>query len=158
VNRRRPLIAALITAATVATVAVPAGAASSKDWVRATIPCATGHKAAVLGYSPTHPYWVAHGDVTAGGSFVVNPHRWASWFSNPCKGQWLHFATWDGELSEDSYTAVSVASGMSGKVSMIDPNLESLGPPILLSSAPYCTNGGGSVALIQKPGAPSLCP
>jgi hypothetical protein len=87
---RRPFVAALVTAAAVVLpLAAPAGASPNKDWKVVDLPCLTGHKSATLGYSPTHPWWLDETDES--GSGALNPHRWASWVSNPCKGQWLVF-------------------------------------------------------------------
>ncbi|MDQ1569108.1 MAG: hypothetical protein QOF96_3988 [Actinomycetota bacterium] len=110
---RKPLASLLISAATVAALALPAGAAASKDWTVQTIPCATGHKSAVIGSSPTHPYWLRT-DPDGGGT--RNPHAWLSWFKNPCKGQWLGFNVWEGDPSEDSNTYWSAAPGTSGRI------------------------------------------
>ena len=101
---KKALLAVLISTASVAALAVPAGASSKtkSDWTRLVIPCRNGHKSAVIGYSPTHPWWLPDPNVDGGG--VLNPHRWAGWYSNPCKGQWLVFYTWGGDPSEDSHT------------------------------------------------------
>lgn len=94
---KKPLAALALAVAAVATMAVPAGAAPSKDWTVQTLPCATGHKSAVVAYSPTHPWWVDDG--TGTGSGVANPNGWRPWFSNPCPGQWLVFSVWEGDPS-----------------------------------------------------------
>ena len=142
---KKPLGALILSAAAVGTLAVPAGAANSKDWTQVKFPCAKGHKFAVLGYSPTHPYWKGFDENAQEG--IVNPHGWASWLSNPCKGQWLVFATWNGEPSEASYTAVSLGTGMSGKY----PGVTSA----RLVDAPICFAGTSDAHVIQKPGRPT---
>src|SRR5581483_8099821 len=121
---KKPLAALAVVAAAVASVALPlttlpAGAAAStggpsggivpvsSDWVKTVVPCRVGHKSAVTGYSPTHPYWVRNGD-----SFQVNPQGWTPWFSNPCKGQWLVFFV---ASRGEQFSAVLAPPGEHGK-------------------------------------------
>lgn len=113
---RRPFIGALVAASSlVLPLAAPAGASPNKDWKVVKFPCRTGHKAATLGYSPTHPVWVGYDPETGEG--IADPHGWASWLSNPCKGQWLAFWTWSGDPSEASYTSWSLGTETSGRYS-----------------------------------------
>jgi hypothetical protein len=152
---RRPLAALALSAATLATLAtlaVPAGAAAPKtktpDWVRVTLPCRTGHKAAVIGYSPTHPAWIGYDE---GGGGIPNPHAWASYFSNPCKGQWLTFGFWHGDPSEDSNSAVSAGTGTYGRT---DPGVTGG----QLVDAPYCPDDVGfDVSSIVRKGQTAPC-
>jgi hypothetical protein len=147
VNRRRSLAALALSAASVAVLAVPAGAAPSKDWTVQTIPCATGHNSAVIGYSPTHPYWLQD-DATGAGT--VNPHGWLSWFKNPCKGQWLGFDTWHGDPSEDSHTAWSAGPGTGGRMGGVTGGE--------LMDTAYCpTDVGFDVATIVRKGQVAPC-
>jgi hypothetical protein len=86
---RRPLIALAVFTASVLTLAAPAGAATTTnnkpDWVRIVLPCRVGHTSAVVGYSPTHPWWLE--DPAGGDGGIRNPHGWRVWYDNPCKGQ-----------------------------------------------------------------------
>jgi hypothetical protein len=95
---RRPLIALAVFTASVLTLAAPAGAATTTnnkpDWVRIVLPCRVGHTSAVVGYSPTDPWWLE--DPAGGDGTIRNPHGWRVWYDNPCKGQWLLFDTWGG--------------------------------------------------------------
>jgi hypothetical protein len=150
---KKPITAALLTIAAVATLAVPAGAASSKDWTRQEIPCRVGHKSAVVAWSPTHPYWLDNPDGSGNG--IVNPNGWRPWFSNPCKGQWLLFTTWSGYASEDSTTFVSAQPGTSGRIDG-SANGGMLGR---LADAPSCDVQGGSYSIIERKGQPPFyCP
>ena len=151
---KKPLAAAALLAATVATLAVPAGAATPKsDWTRILVPCRTGHKAAVIGYSPTHPYYVA--DPNNVDQTMRNPHGWTPWFKNPCRGQWLLFWTESGgAASPSSETAVSAAPGQAGKA----PGYISTGGPPALADAPACGPFAGSGhEVIQPKGRPDPC-
>jgi hypothetical protein len=150
---KKPLAALLLSAATVAALAVPAGAAPSKDWTVQVIPCRVGHKSAVLASSPTHPYWVYSGDRT--GSGVVNPHGWRTWYSNPCRGQWLTFWTWEGDASPDSTLYWSVAPGKSGRA----PGAGGATQPLsgTLADAAFCDIGGADYMAVVKPGQPDPC-
>jgi hypothetical protein len=126
---RRPLIGALVMAAAVVLpLAAPAGASPNKDWKVVKLPCRTGHNSATLGYSPTHPWWGDSDPDTGEG--IQNPHGWASWMHNPCKGQWLIFTFWHGDPSEDSNTVVSMGTGTSGHF----PGVTDAG----LADAPVC--------------------
>ncbi|MDQ1501666.1 MAG: hypothetical protein QOI86_5006 [Actinomycetota bacterium] len=87
-NRPRPLVALLLSAATVAALAVPAGASPRATWTHQTLPCATGHKSAKLTQK-----WQGI-DVVKG------------WVDNPCSGQWL-FVMWCP--SSSGCSAVDVA-------------------------------------------------
>lgn len=152
---KKRLTAAALAAAAVATLAVPAGAASSKNWTVQTIPCATGHKSAVFSYSPTHPYWVASPD--GDGSGVVNPTGWRPWFKNPCQGQWLVLSLWEGDPSPDSIITMSAQTGTSGRV---QPGNGSMVPrPVAhLADAPYCpTDVSWDIATIVRKGQERPC-
>jgi hypothetical protein len=72
--------ALFIAAATVATLAVPAGAAVRTTWKHQALPCARGHKSATLVQK-----W--QGDSAL-----------KTWVDNPCRGQWL-FVMWCGSSS-----------------------------------------------------------
>lgn len=154
-NRRRPLVALLLSSATIVALAVPAGAASSKDWTVQTLPCATGHKSAVFAYSPTHPYWVASPD--GDGSGVINPKGWRPWFSNPCKGQWLVFSVWEGDPSPDNTLTISAQTGTSGRVTPGNGTMNALNVS-QLANAPFCpTDIGSDLATIVRQGQEHPC-
>ena len=146
---KKPLAAVLVTAAAVATLTVPAGAAQSKDWKVQTLPCATGYKSAVFAYSPTHPYWVPSPDDD--GSGVINPKGWRPWFSNPCKGQWLVFSVWEGDPSPDSTLTISSQTGTSGRVTPGNGTMTGL-MVAHLADAPTCDVGGADREIIAKAG------
>ena len=137
-NRR--LLVLLVSAASVVAIASPAGAASSKHWTQVKIPCASGNKSAVIGYSPTHPWW---GPSDENGAAELNPKRWASWYKNPCKGQWLITETWHGDPSDSSVTVWSIATGKSGRLGGAES--------ARLSDAPVCDAGGADLGIIAKP-------
>jgi hypothetical protein len=155
---RRPAAAATaLVAASIATLAVPAGAAATKDWTVQALPCASGHKSAVVAYSPTHPYWVPSPDDT--GSGVINPTGWRPWFSNPCPGQWLVFSVWEGDPSEDSTLTISAQTGTSGRVAPGYGSMKGLtaGHPAL-GDAPFCPSDIGSdLATIVRKGQRHPC-
>jgi hypothetical protein len=149
------LTALLLSAATVAVLAVPADAAATKDWTVQTLPCATVHKSAVFAYSPTHPYWVASPD--GDGSGVINPHGWRPSFSNPCKGQWLVFSVWEGDPSPDSTLTISAQTGTSGRVTPGNGSMRGLTVGHL-ADAPYCPPDIGSdLATIVRKGQQHPC-
>jgi hypothetical protein len=133
----------LVAVATLLPLAVPssAGAAKAGDWVRLEFPCRDGKGVAVLGYSPTHPMWLDADDDSGEG--VLNPDAWASWYKNPCKGQWLITNVWHGEPSEGSNTVYSIGTGMSGR--MLGPWYASL------ADAPDCGDNTWDIELIAKP-------
>lgn len=147
---RRPLAALAAVACSAVLVATPAGATSSKakpqpdpDWVRIGLPCRVGHKSAVVGYSPTHPWWLEDPDGGEGG--IRNPHGWQAWYDNPCPGQWLLFNTWGGDESEDSMNYWSVGTGRSGKAAGFTS------PWATLSDTPHCPDGGADYTIVANP-------
>jgi hypothetical protein len=146
---RRPLIALAVVTASVLTLATPAGATSSKmkpktnpDWVRIVLPCRVGHKSAVVGYSPTHPWWLE--DPAGGDGGIPNPHGWRAWYNNPCPGQWLLFDTWGGDPSPDSMNYWSVGTGPYGKAAGFTS------PWATLSDTPHCPDGGADYTILAK--------
>jgi hypothetical protein len=152
---KKPLAALALTAAAVATLVLPAGAAPSKDWTVQTLACATGHKNAVFAYSPTHPYWVPSPDGT--GSGVINPNGWRPYFSNPCKGQWLIFSVWEGDPSPDSTLTISAQTGTSGRVAPGNGTMTGL-MVSSLAKAPFCpTDIGSDLETIVRKGQQHPC-
>jgi hypothetical protein len=132
--------AGLIVLAASALLVFPADAAKAKDWVRVEIPCATGGNVAVVGYSPTHPWW---GPSDEDGAADLNPKGWASWYKNPCKGQWLTLDTRNGDPSEDSNTTWSIGTGRSGRIGGATGGR--------LMNAPVCDVNGADRVIIAKP-------
>jgi hypothetical protein len=79
---KKPLAALTFAVAAVATLAVPAGAATTKPkvtWTHQTLPCSTGHKSATFVEK-----W-QDGAVTQ------------SWYTNPCAGEFLWLGGCNGE-------------------------------------------------------------
>jgi len=138
---RRPVVGALVAAAAVVLpLAAPAGASPNKDWTVVRLPCRAGHKHATVGYSPTHPWWLP--DPNGGEGGVLNPHGWAAWANNPCKGQWLVFGWWHGDASEDSWTTESLGTGTFGHF----PEVQGA----RLADAPVCEVGGADRDIVAK--------
>jgi hypothetical protein len=131
---KKPLAAVALIAASLATMAVPAGASPNKNWTVVTLPCRTGHKHATVGYSPTHPWWIPDPNDPDQQAGIKNPRGWAAWANNPCKGQWLVFGWWHGDPSEDSWTTASIYTGVSGHF----PEVQGAH----LADAPVCDVGG----------------
>lgn len=137
---KKLLASVLIAVAAPAVLVTPAGAAKAKDWTRIELPCASGKGVAVIGYSPTHPWW---GPSDEDGAAELNPKRWLSWYKNPCKGQWLVIDTWHGDPSESSWTTWNIGTGMSGRLG------GATGGALL--DAPICDVGGADREIIAKP-------
>jgi len=152
VNRRRPLVALLVSAA-VAALASPAGAASSPkqpDWIRRSFPCRKGQKSAVMGYSPTHPFWLSPDPNT--GAPIGNPHAWRVWFKNPCPGEWLVFA--NDSMTADADVLFSAQTGTAGWVPAFAVDGVSV-TGALLSDTPWCgpqfsAGDGAKLAMMRK--------
>lgn len=87
---KKPLAAAAVALAAVATLAVPAGASTRTTWTHQALPCATGSKSATLVEK-----WQ--------GDTVVK-----SWFNNPCAHQWLLLG-WCQPGSQSDCFAIDVA-------------------------------------------------
>jgi hypothetical protein len=140
---RTPLL--VLLAAALAGVVVPAaaGAAQTKDWIRQEFPCRDGKKVAVFGYSPTHPLWLVQTNADGDDEAVQNPKAWASWYKNPCKGQWLQVNVWHGDFSEGSNTTYSIAPGRSGH--LLGGNSAGL------NDGPDCGGSTWDIAFIATP-------
>jgi hypothetical protein len=85
---KKALTAFALAAATVAALAVPAGASTSTTWTHQKLPCATGTRSASLVQK-----W-------------QGPSAVKTWVDNPCRGQWL-WVNWCGSSSRCN--AVDVA-------------------------------------------------
>jgi len=149
---KKPLVALVLVSAALATLVVPAGAATTvqknKDWTVIELPCRIGHKHATIGFSPTHPWWLP--DPEGGDGGIRNPHGWQSWYSNPCKGQWLLMHAWEGDPSEDSNMVWSAGTGTSGKVFDVTGGE--------LADAAYCPEDVGfDFTSIVRPGQVQPC-
>jgi len=102
VNLRRPLSGALIAAAALAALAVPAGAATTKPkttWLHQTLPCATGHKSATVTQK-----W--RGDTLQ-----------KSWYTNPCATDWLDFS-WCQPDSQSDCSLVQYGPHHKGEIDL----------------------------------------
>jgi hypothetical protein len=135
----KPSVAAFLVAAATIVQVAPAEAAAAKDWIRVEIPCRTGHQVAVIGYSPTHPWWGPSDDDGAAG---LNPKRWASWYKNPCQGQWLLTGRWTGDPSPSSNVYYNIGTGQSGRIGGLEYGR--------LSDTPICEVGGADLDWIAK--------
>ena len=138
--RRRAFVVAA-AAATLAAILVPSPADAAKpgDWRRIELPCRDGKGLAVIGFSPTHPWW---GPEDEAGSASLNPKRWASWFKNPCKGEWLLTGRWTGDPSPSSNVYYNIGTGQSGRVGGLEYGH--------LSDTPICEVGGADLDWIGK--------
>jgi hypothetical protein len=140
---RRPLAAALLTAAAVAVLVVPAGASSRTTWTHQTLPCSAGHKSATvtLKWVPATQGWL-----DLGVERVVQK----GWYDNPCRNQWL--LLWGCQPgSQSDCSAVDVAPHHKGRIDD--------GVSATLQDTPSCDDHGGTTFISYVPAkrAPS-CP
>ncbi len=138
---KKLLLGLVLSAVVVTSLPTPVDAAEPGEWVRLELACANGKGKAVLGYSPTHPWWMAERDEYDSG--IRNPNGWRSYYRNPCKGQWLLFSTWGGDPSEGSTTFWSIGTGKSGRVGGATS--------ARLADAPICHADTSDAVVVAKP-------